>query len=164
MIGLLVLLAQAAGAVQVRVTITEEAAAMIRAWNEQRAERYVEDLSAVRTVDYACVLKPQTDNARTTRELESARSLQLSMLPSTLPELPGFEVAAAMATATDVGGDFFDFRTLPDGALVVAVGDATGKKAPGITIFHLDHAETLGAVAIQGPRDAPQNCSNPTSQ
>ena len=88
MIGLLVLLAQAAGATQVRVTITEEAAAMIRAWNKQRAERYVADLSAVRMVDYACVLKPQTDNARKTRDLESARPPQLSMPPSTLPELP----------------------------------------------------------------------------
>jgi serine phosphatase RsbU (regulator of sigma subunit) len=163
MIGLIVLLAQAAGATQVRVTITEEAAAMIRAWNEQRAERYVEDLSAVRTIDYTCALKPQTDNARKTREPESARSLQLSMLPSGLPELPRFEVGAAMATATDVGGDGFDFRTLPDGALVVAVGDATGKKAPGITISHRDQAETPGAAAIQGPRDAPQNCSSPTS-
>jgi hypothetical protein len=86
------------------------------------------------------------------------------MLPSGLPELPRFEVGAAMATATDVGGDGFDFRTLPDGALVVAVGDATGKEAPGITISPRDQAETPGAVAIQGPGDAPQNCSNPTSQ
>jgi len=40
-----------------------------------------------------------------------------------------------MTTATEVGGDYYDFRTLPDGSLLVAIGDATGHgAAAGIVV------------------------------
>ncbi len=68
----------------------------------------------------------EAENARKTAELEAARALQLSMLPLRIPEVEGLDVAVAMTTASEVGGDTYDFRTGPDGALVVAVGDATG--------------------------------------
>jgi serine phosphatase RsbU (regulator of sigma subunit) len=69
----------------------------------------------------------EADNERKTRELEEARALQLSMLPHKLPEHPRFEIAAFMRTATEVGGDYYDFRLSEDGkTLIAAVGDATG--------------------------------------
>jgi serine phosphatase RsbU (regulator of sigma subunit) len=58
-------------------------------------------------------------------ELEEARQLQLSMLPSILPEHPDLEIAASMETATEVGGDYYDFHMSND-VLTIAVGDATG--------------------------------------
>ncbi len=66
------------------------------------------------------------ENARKTQELEEARKLQLSMLPQHLPILPNLEIAAEMKTATEVGGDYYDFHVAEDGALTVAIGDATG--------------------------------------
>lgn len=60
------------------------------------------------------------------RELEEARELQLSMLPKRVPQLPDLEIAAFMATATEVGGDYYDFHEAEDGTLTVAIGDATG--------------------------------------
>ncbi len=68
----------------------------------------------------------EAENARTTSEIEAARTLQLSMLPATLPALEGLETAAVMSTASEVGGDYYDFRVASDGSLVVAFGDATG--------------------------------------
>lgn len=68
----------------------------------------------------------EAENARKTQELEEARALQLSMLPSAHPDTPGFDVAHGMRTATEVGGDYYDWRVDPDGALKLAVGDATG--------------------------------------
>ncbi len=59
-------------------------------------------------------------------ELEEARKLQLSMLPESLPELPELEIATGMYTATEVGGDYYDFDLAADGTLTVAIGDATG--------------------------------------
>ena len=59
-------------------------------------------------------------------ELEEARALQLAMLPRSLPEVPDLELAAHMDTATEVGGDYYDFDVAADGSLTVAVGDATG--------------------------------------
>lgn len=61
-----------------------------------------------------------------TRELEEARALQLSMLPRELPQLPDLEIAAFMQTASEVGGDYYDFAIAEDGHLTVAIGDATG--------------------------------------
>ncbi len=68
----------------------------------------------------------EAENRRQAEELEVARKLQLSMLPASLPELPELEVAAGMFTATEVGGDYYDFDLADDGTLTVAVGDATG--------------------------------------
>jgi ligand-binding sensor domain-containing protein/serine phosphatase RsbU (regulator of sigma subunit) len=65
-------------------------------------------------------------NERQTLELEEARTLQLSMLPEVLPQPPNLEIAAYMKTATEVGGDYYDFDLSPDGTLTVAIGDATG--------------------------------------
>jgi serine phosphatase RsbU (regulator of sigma subunit) len=66
---------------------------------------------------------------RTANELEDARRFQLSMLPKEVPLLDRFEVAVFTQTATEVGGDYYDFHVAPDGALTVAIGDATGHGA-----------------------------------
>jgi len=68
----------------------------------------------------------EADNARKTQELEEARQLQLSMLPSELPQIEGLDIAVYMKTATEVGGDYYDFKQLDEDTLIVAVGDATG--------------------------------------
>jgi ligand-binding sensor domain-containing protein/serine phosphatase RsbU (regulator of sigma subunit) len=68
----------------------------------------------------------EIENERKTKELEEARELQLSMLPRELPKLPNLEIAAFMRTATEVGGDYYDFIVQDNGILNVAFGDATG--------------------------------------
>jgi serine phosphatase RsbU (regulator of sigma subunit) len=68
----------------------------------------------------------QAENDRKTHELEEARKLQLSMLPKELPDIPGLQIAVHMQTATEVGGDYYDFHIDELGALTVVVGDATG--------------------------------------
>ncbi len=60
------------------------------------------------------------------KELEEARDLQLSMLPKELPNLPHLDIAVYMKTATEVGGDYYDFSIGLDGTLTVVIGDATG--------------------------------------
>ncbi|MDP3442492.1 MAG: SpoIIE family protein phosphatase, partial [Ignavibacteria bacterium] len=68
----------------------------------------------------------QAENERKTKELEDARQLQLAMLPRELPKLPNIEIAVYMKTATEVGGDYYDYHVHPDGTLTVILGDATG--------------------------------------
>jgi len=68
----------------------------------------------------------EAENEQRARELEEARQLQLSMLPKKVPELPHLEIAAYMKTATEVGGDYYDFRLSDNGELTIVVGDATG--------------------------------------
>lgn len=76
----------------------------------------------------------KTEYERKTEELEEARQFQLSLLPKTLPAHPGFEVAVSMRTATEVGGDYYDFLLADDGTLTAAIGDATGHGATAGTM------------------------------
>jgi serine phosphatase RsbU (regulator of sigma subunit) len=68
----------------------------------------------------------ESENERTSLELEEARQLQLSMLPRALPSVDGLDIAVRMITATEVGGDYYDFDEHDDGSLTIAIGDATG--------------------------------------
>jgi serine phosphatase RsbU (regulator of sigma subunit) len=68
----------------------------------------------------------EADNQRKTKELEEARKLQLSMLPKNVPEVADLEIAVYMKTASEVGGDYYDFKYDRNGTLVIAIGDATG--------------------------------------
>ena len=76
----------------------------------------------------------EAENARKTQELDEARRLQLSMLPKAMPEHPIVEIAAFMKTATEVGGDYYDFDEADDGTLTIAIGDATGHGAQAGTM------------------------------
>jgi serine phosphatase RsbU (regulator of sigma subunit)/streptogramin lyase len=77
------------------------------------------------------------ENQRKSQELEEARKLQLALLPEKLPELPNLQIAVYMKTATEVGGDYYDFYISADGTLNVAMGDATGHGMQAGTVVTL---------------------------
>jgi serine phosphatase RsbU (regulator of sigma subunit) len=69
------------------------------------------------------------DRARLYEQQKSfSDTMQQSLLPRSKPELPGLELGAVYASSArvEVGGDVYDFLTLPDGRLAVALGDVTG--------------------------------------
>jgi len=68
----------------------------------------------------------RVENERKTKELEQARQLQLSMLPKEIPSLPNLDIAVYMKTATEVGGDYYDFHLSENNILTAVLGDATG--------------------------------------
>ncbi len=59
-------------------------------------------------------------------DMKVARSIQQSLLPSTAPQIEGFEIAGWNQPADQTGGDYFDWQHLPSGRVVVALGDVTG--------------------------------------
>jgi serine phosphatase RsbU (regulator of sigma subunit) len=63
---------------------------------------------------------------RVQRDLQTARDIQQALLPQKPPELPGFAIAGWNKPADDTGGDFYDWEFMPDGRLVVVLGDVTG--------------------------------------
>jgi phosphoserine phosphatase RsbU/P len=71
--------------------------------------------------------------ARLEAELDSARRLQMSMVPSSFPrptrESP-VEIFARMEPAREVGGDLYDFFNCDDGTLCFLLGDVSGKGIP----------------------------------
>ena len=86
----------------------------------------VETLSQQKIEHERASAELRAENERRMKELEEARQLQLSMLPTKLPKIAGLEIAAYMKPATEVGGDYYDFHEGIDGTLTIAVGDATG--------------------------------------
>ncbi|KRD40709.1 histidine kinase [Oerskovia sp. Root918] len=62
------------------------------------------------------------------RDVRAAEALQRSLLPATLPDVPGWDVTARYEPAGGgfVGGDWYDALLLPSGALALVVGDVTG--------------------------------------
>jgi serine phosphatase RsbU (regulator of sigma subunit)/pSer/pThr/pTyr-binding forkhead associated (FHA) protein len=64
---------------------------------------------------------------RLLRDMEVARSVQLSFLPRRLPEVPGYAFYAHYESALEVGGDYYDFIPLPQRGLAIMIGDVAGK-------------------------------------
>lgn len=81
-------------------------------------------------------------------ELQIAKKIQQSYLPKTLPEIIGFEIAATMHTAHDVGGDLYDFYEFRAGNLGVMIGDVSGKGIPA-SLFMTTVSGALKFSALQ---------------
>jgi serine phosphatase RsbU (regulator of sigma subunit) len=78
--------------------------------------------------------RERKDYERKSIEMEEARRFQLSMLPKSVPATERYDVAVYTQTATEVGGDYYDFHVAPDGVLSVTIGDATGHGAKAGTM------------------------------
>jgi anti-anti-sigma factor len=75
------------------------------------------------------------------QQQHAAATLQQALLPRALPEVPGVVIDAAHLPGTpgaDVGGDWYDAFRLPDGRVVIAIGDVVGRG--------LEAAVTMGQV------------------
>lgn len=71
--------------------------------------------------------------ARIDAELEFAKQIQYSALPSVFPPYPNhkdFDIYAQMNTAKEVGGDFYDFYMLDDSVFAFLIADVSGKGIP----------------------------------
>jgi serine phosphatase RsbU (regulator of sigma subunit)/PAS domain-containing protein len=69
-----------------------------------------------------------------------ARTLQNSLLPPVLPEVPGVETAAlyrAAGEGTDVGGDFYDLFNVAEDEWIAVIGDVCGKGAEAAAVTAL---------------------------
>ncbi len=93
------------------------------------------------------------DNARLYSERDHvARALQSSLLPPSLPAIPGVRIAAryrAAGEGNEVGGDFYDVFQLQRRSWVLAIGDVSGKGPEAAAIAGLAR-HTLRAVALEG--------------
>ena len=87
------------------------------------------------------------------RELELAQTVQRSLLPQELPEIPTLEIAAFSRPAQMVGGDYFDFFQFRDQAHGLAIADVAGH---GISAsLHMASIQTLLRTLIPSS-DSPQ--------
>jgi serine phosphatase RsbU (regulator of sigma subunit)/PAS domain-containing protein len=96
--------------------------------------------------------KQEEERERMTAELEIARRIQTSLVPSTLA-VPGLEIAACMETFTEVGGDYYDVIPV-DGGAWLGIGDVSGHGlTAGLSMLMLQSA--VGATVRAQPNAAP---------
>ncbi|MGP9018188.1 SpoIIE family protein phosphatase [Streptomyces sp. BR1] len=97
------------------------------------------------------------DNARLYSErMAISRSLQRSLLPPGLPQIPGVEVEViyrAAGEGNEVGGDFYDLFPIRDGAYGFAIGDVcgTGPEAAAVTGLARHALRLLAREGFGGP-------------
>jgi PAS domain S-box-containing protein len=99
----------------------------------------LENRVAERTEQLKSAMAKQQEEAqereRIDQELRVARLIQQTLLPKSVPELEGYQIAAYYQPAREVGGDFYDFLKQPHGRLGLIVGDATGHGMPAALVM-----------------------------
>lgn len=88
------------------------------------------------------------ERQRIEQELQVAQLIQQNFLPSVLPQPPGWGVEAYYQPAREVGGDFYDVVTRPDGLVAFAIGDVTDKGVPAAMVM----AATRSLLRASGGR------------
>ena len=123
-------------------------------WHDTRAfsPPYRSALTTVGTLVGAALARAQ----RFDEQFGLADTLQRSLLPTGLPHLPGLLLGARYAPSTpgaSVGGDFYDAFAMPDGQVLVAIGDVVGHGAEAATVMGQVRA-AMRALAMQNPDPA----------
>jgi phosphoserine phosphatase RsbU/P len=80
-------------------------------------------------------------------ELETARRIQLSILPQQMPKLAGLDIAARYIPMTEVAGDFYDFLVVDEKRIGTLVADVSGHGMPAALISSMLKI----ALAAQAP-------------
>ncbi|MCG8459274.1 MAG: SpoIIE family protein phosphatase [Holophagales bacterium] len=89
--------------------------------------------------------------ARRDAELAEARELQRSLLPTSLPTTPHLDFGVHFEASDPVGGDFYDCRRLPNGDILVVLGNAPGHGITASTMVAATKGILLGLDAHGGP-------------
>ncbi len=83
------------------------------------------------------VLLEVADRLSLKGELEVAREIQLAMLPRGTYNAADIQISGVTRPANTVGGDFYDVLALPDGRVIVTLGDVAGKGSPAALLMAL---------------------------
>jgi phosphoserine phosphatase RsbU/P len=81
-------------------------------------------------IENARLYRETLEKARMEQELRIAAEIQQALLPEPRRKGQFFEAVGQSVPCRSIGGDFFDYVDLPDGAFGFAVGDVAGKGAP----------------------------------
>jgi serine phosphatase RsbU (regulator of sigma subunit) len=89
--------------------------------------------------------------ARVQQDLSAARAIQCSLVPQQMPEIAGYSVAVRYSPCYEVGGDFVDIFSMPDGAQVMAVADVAGKGLASAILCTAFRAAFRASVSAGAP-------------
>ena len=92
------------------------------------------------------MLTERLDRARLKAELDVTASIQLQLLPQSIPFVAGLDMYAQSRPATQVGGDFYTFTRHNTGHLVLTIGDVSGKGLPAALLMTMTRTVLRGVA------------------
>ncbi len=112
---------------------------------------------AGQAVEYAHAHEAQLKMDRRTRELTTARQVQLHFLPQSRPDVPGYDFFDYYQSAEEVGGDYYGYLEMPDGRIAITLGDVSGKGfSAALIMARLCSDVRYHLVTAPSPADAVQ--------
>jgi phosphoserine phosphatase RsbU/P len=106
---------------------------------------------AIIALENARLFQQAIEKQKMEDDLVIAREIQKGLLPSILPALPGYEIAAANFSSKQVGGDYYDVIPLDDSRLILAIGDVSGKGTPASLLMANIQATIRALVPLDLP-------------
>lgn len=85
---------------------------------------------ALLSIQKTYLLEERIEKERLEEELDIAKSIQHGLLPDPVPTSEKLDIAATNISSYQVGGDYYDILETPEGNLLFAIGDVTGKGIP----------------------------------
>jgi len=79
----------------------------------------------------------ETEKERLKQELETARKMQMAILPERKPQLPDLDIYAYLNPATEVGGDYFDYIQVDGSKLLFIIADVSGHGISASTLVYM---------------------------
>ncbi len=121
-----------------------------------RESQYLETLAqqVAIAIEEARLYEQLLERRQLEQELNFAREIQTSFLPRHSPSLEGWSICSYWKVARHVGGDFYDYLSLPSGELGVVIADVVGKGVPAALFMVM--ARTLMRAAAISPRTPAQ--------
>lgn len=145
------------GGVLVPVGTRSETLAVLALGRRSGGESYgFEDLELLRAIAgqaavgirNALAHSRELERQRMARELAVAHDLQRRLLPERDPIHLRLEISGGTTTCTEVGGDFYQYLTLPDGRMGLAVADVSGHGVPAALIMAAMNATLSGEIDV----------------
>ena len=126
----------------VPLRVRDELLGVLTVINKQRGSFGSDDESLLQaladqaslSVNNAMLTVEVAEQERIRRDLQIARDIQRQLLPDSCPNVPGFEISALANSATEVGGDYYDFFWVDDDHLGILVADVSGKGVPAALV------------------------------
>ena len=103
-------------------------------------------VAAIR-VENTRLLEEHLESERLERELQLAREIQQRFQPTAPPNVPGYELQGISFPSYQIGGDYYDFIARPDGRMIIALGDVSGKGTAAALLMSSLHAAVHSQVA-----------------
>jgi len=141
---------------------------VLRLYSPRPMRFYEDDINLARAVASQCAVaitnarlyEEAIEGAHMAEQMRLAGLIQRKMIPERPLRIPGLDIAAAYIPCFDVGGDFYDFLTVSDNCIAVAIADVMGKGMPAALMMSCFRSAVRAYVDIEGGGRAIQTITN----